>query len=162
MRVDQVLNVQILISTGEALDFDDALRQAGISKSSYYRYLNQASNVKESLEQAKTQMELTEYADILVAKNLILRQLIKDALNPLTFAGVRLLIYSLLDQKVDQLSERNRPSDVAASFLSGPTLKPGESNFRDLDIQVGDTHITVHRETPTIIEGDWGETEQHP
>jgi hypothetical protein len=140
-----------LVKSGESLEL--ALKRIGISRSTYYRWFALAQESRTLLSQAKTELEMVEYADIVLSKGEILRAIIKDGLDPNTFASDRISIYQLLRSEVSHLEEKYRPSDGGADFLRGPSLEPGVSTHRDVTIEVGGVKINITDKGGDILDG---------
>jgi len=153
IQINKVIEVIDLVQTSNT-PLRIALSQFGISRATYYRWFMLAQEARDMLQEAKVQLELIEYADILSAQGQILRKLIEDALDKNTFPSDRLAILAYLDHKTEVFGERFRPSDAGADFLQGPTLKPGVSTHRETTISIAGVDIVVKDTTPDIIEGE--------
>ena len=153
LQINKVMEIIDLVQTSD-VPLKVALAQLDISRATYYRWFMLAQEARDRLQEAKVQLEVIEYADILSAKGQILRKLLEDALNKNTFPSDRLAILQYLDLKTEVFGERFRPSDAGADFLQGPTLKPGISTHRETTISIAGVDIVVKDTTPDIIEGE--------
>jgi len=153
IQIQRVMEVIELVQTSD-ITLKLALIQLGISRNTYYRWFMLAKEARDALQEAKVQLEIIEYADILAAKSQILRKIIDDALDKNTFPSDRLAIFAYLDHKTEVFGDRYRPSDAGADFLQGPTLKPGVSTHRETTISIAGVDIVVKDTTPDIIEGE--------
>jgi hypothetical protein len=155
LRIDQILTIMNFMKTGDSLE--TALKLVGISKATYYRWFAKGLEAKDLLAQAKQELEMIEYADIIISKGEVLRTLIKDALSSNTFASDRLAILQYLDSKLDHLSNVHRASDTSADFLQGISLEPGVSSHRDVTIEVDGVKINISGKSGDILEGQFEE-----
>lgn len=153
IQINKVAELVYYMQTNDTT-LDNALAIFGISKPTYYKYISRVQKAQEELQIAQRDLELMEYADIIALRANILRMVIQDALNKNTFPQDRLAILAYLDAKTDMLAERNRPSDVGAEFLTGPSLEPGTSTYRDVTVTVGGVEVRVTDIPPTIINAD--------
>lgn len=151
LRVEQVLAVWDMVLMGKPLA--DALDEHGVSRTTYYRWLPLAKEAKEVLDQAKHDVELLSYGNILATKNRVLDQLLKDAINPLTEPKDRLAILMYLDGRSDVLQDRNRPQSEIPDFLDGPVLKEAESKV----LGSGVFDVTIKKDEVTIKTTDRSE-----
>lgn len=155
LRVEQVVGVWLDVLTGTPVE--KALDDHNISKSTYYRWLPRAKETKEILDQAKQEMELLAYHDVVATKNRILQQLIKDGIAPITEPKDRLAILQYLDGRADLLRERNRPESEIPDFLDGPKLESAESRILgggvfDLTINKDGDEITIKQKPADVID----------
>jgi hypothetical protein len=155
LRVEQVVAVWLEVIGGTPVE--KALDDAKISKSTYYRWLPKAKEVKEVLDEAKQAIELQSYHDIVATKNRVLTQLLKDGLAPLTEPKDRLAILQYLDGRSDLLRERNRPESEIPDFLDGPKLESAESRIVgsgmfDLSISKEGDEITIKQKPADVID----------
>jgi hypothetical protein len=155
IRVEQVITVWLNVLAG--MTVKDALKDADMSERTYYRWLPKAKETKEILDQAKQEMELLAYHDIVATKNRVLVQLLTDGLAPLTEPKDRLAILQYLDGRSDLLRERNRPESEIPDFLDGPNLEPAESRILgggvfDLTVNKEGDEITIKQKPPQVID----------
>jgi hypothetical protein len=157
LRIEQILTVMNWMKIGD--DLGTALTRVGISKATYYRWFAKGIEARDLLAQAKQELEMIEYADIVISKGEVLRTLISDALDKNTFASDRLAILQYLDSKLDHLSNVHRASDTSADFLQGINLEPGISSHRDVTIEVGGVKINISGKSGEILESQFEEDE---
>lgn len=166
-RLNKALEVLMILQANPKTSQKDACKQIGIDPKTYRAWITQAQDAVLEMQRAKIELERSELAAILIAREQILQMTIRDGLKAVTDPLTRLTILNYLDRRTDELAARHRATDPGQvrDLLSGPKQVPAESRFapgtETLEVvpsEDGQT-VTVRVKAPEVLDGDAHDTD---
>jgi hypothetical protein len=147
-RTNQAIQVWALIEADPRLTQKEACESVGMDVQTYRRWIEEAEPVLDEFRSAMAGVKRLELQRIMVSKEMILREIVKDALSPVTAPDIRLQIFAYLTGYGDQLMEDvHAKSAGAADWLTGPKLEEGTSKFSGREVE-----ITIKTKSPDVID----------
>jgi len=148
MKVDQAIQVNLMMETDAKLSKREACDKVGISLYQYNKWIAEADEVLELFRKAQAGLHRIELQRNLNAQEHILEQLIHDGISPLTDPEARLKIYQFIADRTERLMDLvHAGTEADTNFLQGPSLTRIDSRFSPSEVT-----ITIKQKPTTIID----------
>lgn len=148
IKVDQAIQVNLMMEADAKLTKREACEKVGISLYQYNTWIAEADVVLEMFRKAQAGLHRIELQRNLNAQEHILEQLIHDGISPLTDPEARLKIYEFISNRTDHLMDLvHAGTEADTDFLQGPSLTRVESRFSPSEVT-----ITIKQQPTTIID----------
>jgi hypothetical protein len=128
LRKDQALQVATLMRMG--ITKDDACKRVGISEPMFRRWIIEADNALELVDNALLDIRKGELVHMLLTRESLVENLIASALSPMTMVGEKLAVTQWVINYSNAVAQDLHLKDTGdADFLTGAKLRHVESRF---------------------------------